>query len=93
MKEIRFKEKIWHIPKTKSKSGKTLYIGLADALITILKYLKQGTNSEWVLPSLRDNSKHWLNETIQCAWDKIRKKARIPNEEYVILEERLQLGR
>ncbi|KJV53538.1 phage integrase family protein [Orientia tsutsugamushi str. Kato PP] len=45
--EIRFEEKIWHIPKTKSKSGKTLYIGLADALITILKYLKQETNSEW----------------------------------------------
>ncbi|KJV75184.1 integrase [Orientia tsutsugamushi] len=58
MKEIRFEEKIWHIPKTKSKSGKTLYIGLADALITILKYLKQETNSEWVLPSPRDNSKH-----------------------------------
>ncbi|BAG40666.1 tyrosine-type recombinase/integrase [Orientia tsutsugamushi] len=32
-----------------------------------------------VLPSPIDNSKHWLNETIQCAWDKIRKKARIPN--------------
>ncbi|SPR07079.1 integrase [Orientia tsutsugamushi] len=77
--EIRFEEKIWHIPKTKSKSGKTLYIGLADALITILKYLKQETNSEWVLPSPIDNSKHWSNESIQCAWDKIRKKARIQN--------------
>ncbi|WP_371218380.1 tyrosine-type recombinase/integrase [Orientia tsutsugamushi] len=80
MKEIRFEEKIWHIPKkTNSKSGKTLYIGLADALITILKYLKQETNSEWVLLSPRDNSKHWSNEAIQCAWDKIRKKAGIPN--------------
>ncbi|WP_371220500.1 hypothetical protein ACA348_03755 [Orientia tsutsugamushi] len=93
MKEIRFEEKIWHIPKTKSKSGKTLYIGLADALITILKYLKQETNSEWVLPSLRDNSKHWPSEAIQCAWDKNHKKARIPDEQYMILEERLQLGR
>nr|WP_064592046.1 tyrosine-type recombinase/integrase [Orientia tsutsugamushi] len=44
--EISLSEKIWCIPKTKSKSGKTLYIGLADALITILKYLKQETNSE-----------------------------------------------
>ncbi|WP_155378994.1 tyrosine-type recombinase/integrase [Orientia tsutsugamushi] len=77
--EISISEKIWCIPKTKTKSGKTLYIGLADALITILKYLKQETNSEWVLPSPRDNSKHWSNEAIQCAWDKIRRKARIPD--------------
>ncbi|KJV71238.1 putative integrase domain protein [Orientia tsutsugamushi str. TA763] len=34
MKEIRFEEKIWHIPKTKSKSGKTLYI---DTVIRIKK--------------------------------------------------------
>ncbi|WP_371222192.1 hypothetical protein ACA351_09425 [Orientia tsutsugamushi] len=58
-----------------------------------MKYLKQETNSEWVLPSPIDNSKHWSNESIQCAWDKIRKKARIPDEQYMILEERLQLGR
>ncbi|SPM44825.1 integrase [Orientia tsutsugamushi] len=44
-----------------------------------MKYLKQETNSEWVLPSPRDNSKHCSNEAIQCAWDKIRRKARIPN--------------
>ncbi|SPR07667.1 integrase [Orientia tsutsugamushi str. Gilliam] len=30
---------------------KTLYIGLADVVITILKYLKQDTNSEWIFPS------------------------------------------
>ncbi|WP_342638753.1 site-specific integrase [Orientia tsutsugamushi] len=77
--EMSLSEKIWCIPKTKSKSGKTLYVGLADALITILKYLKQETNSEWVLPSPRDNSKHWSNMAIQCAWDKIRTKARIPD--------------
>ncbi|WP_371218661.1 tyrosine-type recombinase/integrase [Orientia tsutsugamushi] len=77
--EISLSEKIWCIPKTNSKSGKTLYIGLADALITILKYLKQETNSEWVLPSPKDNSKHWSNMAIQYAWDKIRKKARIPD--------------
>ncbi|WP_371220071.1 tyrosine-type recombinase/integrase [Orientia tsutsugamushi] len=44
-----------------------------------MKYLKQETNSEWVLASPRDNSKYWSNEAIQCAWDKIRKKSGIPN--------------
>ncbi|WP_342638150.1 tyrosine-type recombinase/integrase [Orientia tsutsugamushi] len=34
--EISLSEKIWCIPKTKSKNGKTLYIGLADKLIEVL---------------------------------------------------------
>nr|WP_231967270.1 hypothetical protein [Orientia tsutsugamushi] len=34
--EISLSEKILCIPKTKSKNGKTLYIGLADKLIEVL---------------------------------------------------------
>ncbi|KJV72734.1 phage integrase family protein [Orientia tsutsugamushi str. TA716] len=46
--EISLSEKIWCIPKTKSKNGKTLYIGLADKLIEVLQNRKLCSKSEWV---------------------------------------------
>ncbi|WP_082304008.1 tyrosine-type recombinase/integrase [Orientia tsutsugamushi] len=77
--EISLSEKIWCIPKTKSKNAKTLYIGLADKLIEVLQNRKLCSNSEWVLPSSRGNSKHIPYSTMQRAWAKIRKKAGIQN--------------
>ncbi|WP_410522021.1 tyrosine-type recombinase/integrase [Orientia tsutsugamushi] len=77
--EISLSEKIWCIPKTKSKNAKTLYIGLADKLIEVLQTRKLCSKSEWVLPSLTDNSKHISSSTIHRAWAKIRKKAGIQN--------------
>ncbi|WP_050897536.1 tyrosine-type recombinase/integrase [Orientia tsutsugamushi] len=77
--EISLSEKIWCIPKTKSKNGKTLYIGLADKLIEVLQTRKLCSKSEWVLPSSADNSKHISSSTMHRAWAKIRKKAGIQN--------------
>nr|WP_080946869.1 tyrosine-type recombinase/integrase [Orientia tsutsugamushi] len=77
--EISLSEKIWCIPKTKSKNAKTLYIGLADKLIEVLQTRKLCSKSEWVLPSPKDNSKHISSSTIHRAWAKIRKKAGIQN--------------
>ncbi|WP_371222451.1 tyrosine-type recombinase/integrase [Orientia tsutsugamushi] len=85
-KEISFSKKIL---KTKSKNSKQLYVWLADKLIEILKNRKLCSNSEWILPSPKNNSKHISYSTIHQAWDKIKKKAGIPNEQYMILEERL----
>ncbi|SPR11438.1 integrase [Orientia tsutsugamushi] len=65
---------------------------LADKLIGVLQNRKLCSNSEWVLPSVKDNSKHISHSTIHQAWAKIRKKAGIQNEQYMILEERLQFG-
>ncbi|KJV53826.1 hypothetical protein [Orientia tsutsugamushi] len=42
--------------------------------------------------SNRGNSKHWLDAAIHYAWNKIRKRAGIQDEQYMILEERLPLG-
>ncbi|WP_342638311.1 site-specific integrase [Orientia tsutsugamushi] len=77
--EISLSEKIWCIPKTKTKNGKTLYIGLADKLIEVLQTRKLCSKSEWVLPSSADNSKHISSSTMQRAWAKIGKKAGIQN--------------
>ncbi|KJV72719.1 phage integrase family protein [Orientia tsutsugamushi str. UT76] len=77
--EISISEKIWCIPKTKTKNGKTLYIGLADKLIEVLQNRKLCSKSEWVFPSPKDNSKHISHSTIHQAWAKIRKKAGIQN--------------
>ncbi|WP_269446124.1 hypothetical protein [Orientia tsutsugamushi] len=44
------------------------------------------------MPSVKDNSKHISSSTMHRAWAKIRKKAGIQNEQYMILEERLKLG-
>ncbi|BAG39878.1 putative integrase [Orientia tsutsugamushi str. Ikeda] len=74
--EISLSEKILCIPKTKSKNGKTLYIGLADKLIEVLQTRKLCSKSEWVLPSPTDNSKHISSSTMHRAWAKIRKKSR-----------------
>ncbi|KJV77645.1 hypothetical protein [Orientia tsutsugamushi] len=67
-------------------------IGLADKLIEVLQTRKLCSKSEWVLPSPTDNSKHISSSTMHQAWAKIRKKAGIQNEQYMILEECLQLG-
>ncbi|KJV85732.1 phage integrase family protein, partial [Orientia tsutsugamushi str. UT76] len=77
--EISLSEKILCIPKTKSKNGKTLYIGLADKLIEVLQTRKLCSKSEWGLPSVKDNSKHISSSTMHRAWAKIRKKAGIQN--------------
>lgn len=58
-KEISFSKKICGILKK----------------IEILKNIKLCSNSEWILPSPKNNSKHILYSTIHQAWDKIRKKA------------------
>ncbi|WP_371218901.1 hypothetical protein ACA350_00810 [Orientia tsutsugamushi] len=72
---------------------KTLYIGLADVVITILKYLKQDTNSEWIFPSpIEVIANTGQIPAIHYAWNKIRKRAGIQDEQYMILEERLPLG-
>ncbi|SPM45099.1 integrase [Orientia tsutsugamushi] len=70
---------MWYTKKTKSKNSKQLYVWLADKLIEILKNRKLCSNSEWILPSPKNNSKHISYSTIHQAWDKIRKKAKIPN--------------
>ncbi|KJW07656.1 putative integrase [Orientia tsutsugamushi str. UT144] len=62
--EISLSEKIWCIPKTKSKNGKTLYIVVADKLIEVLQNRKLCSNSQWVLLSPTDNSQHISHSTI-----------------------------
>ncbi|SPR13892.1 integrase [Orientia tsutsugamushi] len=42
-------------------------IGLADKLIEVLQNRKLCSNSEWVLPSPTDNSKHISSSTMHRA--------------------------
>ena len=71
--DISWERGEWRIPVT--KNGDPVIVPLVDRAIAILKERKAKYNSEWVFPSLEDDSKHLVN--FKRAWKRTLQKATI----------------
>jgi len=71
--DISWERGEWRIPVT--KNGEPVIVPLVERAITILKERKAKSNSEWVFPSLEDESRHLVN--FKRAWKRTLQKATI----------------
>jgi integrase len=73
--DINFDLRTWTIPDT--KNGDPHIVALIDEAIKILRRRCDGDRHQWVFPSARRTDKHLTCP--KSAWDRIRKRAGIPD--------------
>lgn len=71
--DINWEMNIWRIPLT--KNGEPITIPLVKRAMDILQTRKQTSNSDWVFPSLEDETKHFVN--FKRAWKRTQQKGTI----------------
>ncbi len=69
--EIDFEEREWQIPGAKFKTGESQSIPLQPDAVAILQRRRETTQSPWVFPALRSDSKTGYFTGIAVAWKRI----------------------
>lgn len=85
--EFNTKEKIWEIPKGRSKTGVAISIPLPKEILEWLRELHIRANgSEFVFPNRRASKRfgHISPDTLNAAIQKLRKQEKIPCEHFTI---------